>query len=84
MQPDFAIGDRVEKVGGSYTAVGTIVAAFKTRAGQLRYVFEFDVPRGMLHIFNGDQMRHYIANNTYLRDSVGDRGQGPNYGGFPE
>ena len=47
----FREGQRVRKVG-SYEAVGTIVAAFHTTRGDARYVFEFDVPRGMLHIFS--------------------------------
>lgn len=57
MKPDvFEVGDRVHKVGGSYQANGTVVAAFKTRAGKQRYVFEFDEFAGMLHIFNYDQL----------------------------
>lgn len=46
------------KIGGSYQADGAIVARFKTRAGDERVVFEFDTPRGMLHIFNTDQVRN--------------------------
>jgi len=49
-------GDRARKVGGSYQATGWIVAAFKTRAGDPRYVFEFDTPPGMLHIFGPAQL----------------------------
>jgi hypothetical protein len=49
-------GDRARKVGGSYQATGWIVSAFYTRAGALRYVFEFDVPAGMLHIFGAGQL----------------------------
>lgn len=57
MKPDvFEIGTRVRKVGGSYEANGTVDAAFKTRSGKQRYVFEFDIPAGMLHIFNHDQL----------------------------
>ena len=57
MKPDvFEVGDRVRKVGGSYQANGTVVAAFKTRAGKQRYVFEFDEFAGMLHIFNHEQL----------------------------
>jgi hypothetical protein len=52
----FTVGDRVEKIGGSYQALGWIVAAFRTRVGAERYVFEFDVPSGMLHIFGPDQL----------------------------
>lgn len=49
-------GQRARKVGGSYQADGTIVAAFITTAGLDRFVFEFDTPAGMLHIFNGSQL----------------------------
>jgi len=57
MKPDvFEVGARVRKVGGSYQANGTVVAAFKTRAGKQRYVFEFDELPGMLHIFNHEQL----------------------------
>lgn len=48
--------DRVEKVGGSYQAVGTIVGAFKTLDNKERYVFEFDNPKGMLHIFSPENL----------------------------
>lgn len=48
---------RAEKVGGSYEAIGTVLTEFDTLAGLKRCVFEFDVPRGMLHIFNMDQVR---------------------------
>jgi hypothetical protein len=52
----FDVGDRVYKVKGSYEAEGTIVAAFYTLAGKERYVFEFDNPSGMLHIFTEEQL----------------------------
>lgn len=56
-QRDFKVGDRVEKTGGSYSAKGTIVSSFRTRNGLQRYVFEFDHPGGLLHIFQGGQLR---------------------------
>lgn len=57
MKPDvFEVGDRVRKVGGSYEANGTVVASFKTRAGKQRYVFDFDTPAGLLHIFGPAQI----------------------------
>lgn len=46
----------VRKIGGSYQANGFIVARFKTRAGLERVVFEFEEPKGMLHIFSTDQI----------------------------
>lgn len=53
----FTLGDRVRKVGGSYSANGTIRATFRTRDGNQRYVFEFDDFRGMLHIFSHEQLQ---------------------------
>ena len=52
----FSVGDRARKVGGSYQANGTVVAAFKTLLGKQRYVFELDEFAGMLHIFNHEQL----------------------------
>jgi len=54
----FHRGDRVRKVGGSYQAEGTIVGVALTTQDQIRYVFEFDVFPGMLHIFNGEQLEY--------------------------
>ncbi len=48
----FKPGDRVRKVGGSYQADGEIKAAFLADDGSSRYVFRFDAPAGMLHIFS--------------------------------
>ena len=47
---------RARKVGGSYQADGTVIAEFTTLDGLPRVVFEFDEPRGMLHIFSPDQI----------------------------
>lgn len=47
---------RAEKIGGSYQASGWIVSIFHTTAGETRYVFEFDEPKGMLHIFSPGQV----------------------------
>jgi hypothetical protein len=52
----FNVGDKVMKIGGSYQAPGIVVAAFKTNSGEVRYVFEFIYPTGMLHIFNEKQI----------------------------
>jgi hypothetical protein len=52
----FRVGQRVHKPNGTYTANGEIRAVFTTKDGQLRYVFEFDDPKGLLHIFNPDQL----------------------------
>lgn len=48
--------DRVQKIGGSYQAKGTIKAAWLADDGTPRYVFRFDIPNGMLHIFNETQL----------------------------
>jgi len=58
------VGTRAKKVGGSYQATGTVVGNFKTTAGEQRYVFEFDEPKGMLHIFGPSQLE---AVTTELR-----------------
>jgi hypothetical protein len=55
-QPLFKVGERVYKVGGSYQALGTVKAVFAAYNGDVRYVFEFDTPKGMLHIFNESQL----------------------------
>lgn len=47
---------KAKKVGGSYQADGTIVSTFKTLTGEVRHVFEFDYPAGMLHIFGPSQV----------------------------
>lgn len=55
-EPKFKPEDRVQKVGGSYQAEGTIKAVWLADDGTPRYVFRFDVPNGMLHIFNETQL----------------------------
>lgn len=50
------VGDRARKVGGSYQATGTILAVFITRNGEQRFVFDFDEPPGLLHIFGPAQI----------------------------
>jgi len=42
--------------GGSYQADGYIVSRFTTTAGAERVVFEFNEPKGMLHIFTPEQI----------------------------
>ncbi len=44
------VGTKVRKVGGDYTFVGVVVAAFTKLSGKERYVVEDD--RGILHIFS--------------------------------
>lgn len=51
------VGTLAEKIGGSFQATGVIVGNFKTLEGAQRYVFEFDTPRGMLHIYGPAQLR---------------------------
>ena len=62
----FNVGDKAEKVGGSYQAVGTIRSCFRTRNGENRVVFDFDNPPGMLHIFNEKQLEPYTDDNSGL------------------
>lgn len=47
---------RAKKIGGSYQADGTVIASFQTLDDKPRYVFEFDAPRGCLHIFGPEQL----------------------------
>lgn len=49
-------GTRARKVGGNYQATGEIVAAWIERDGKPRYVFRFDTPPGLLHIFTATQV----------------------------
>lgn len=51
----YEIGDQVEKVGGDYTFMGHVVAAFHKRSGVARYVVEDD--RGVLHVYNARILR---------------------------
>ena len=53
----FRVGDNVVKLTG-YKFPGTVVAVFMTTQGETRYVVEAtgDEYRGMLHIFNGNQL----------------------------
>ena len=47
----------VRKIGGSFQHTGTVVAEFKTLAGEPRIVLEFDAPvAGMLHVYRPDQV----------------------------
>ena len=51
-------GRKALKDGGSFQHTGTIVAEFKTTAGEDRIVLEFDEPvEGMLHIYRPDQVK---------------------------
>lgn len=52
----FEVGEFAKKVGGSYQAYGQIVAAWMEEARGERYVFRFDVPYGLLHIFSDKQL----------------------------
>lgn len=60
--PRLPLGTAVEKVGG-YPFPGIVVAAFHTLSGQERFVVEAtgEGYRGMLHIFNGGQLRKIIT-----------------------
>lgn len=49
------VGSLVEKVGGDYTFVGTVVAKFKKLSGMIRYVVEDD--RGVLHVYSDKNLK---------------------------
>ena len=55
--PLFRQGDPVRKVGGTYEADGFVVGVAVTSRGDVRYVFEFVEPAGMLHTFNEGQLQ---------------------------
>ena len=55
----FKIGDRVEKYKGGYQAIGTVVSRFVTLNHVVRYVVEYDVPAGLLHIHSDGDLRAY-------------------------
>jgi hypothetical protein len=55
----FKIGDLVEKVGGDYTFVGTVVSVFPKLSGA-RVVVEDD--RGVLHVYSEEILR-LLANS---------------------
>lgn len=60
MNSPLIVGARANKVGGSFKASGTVVGNFKTLAGEQRYVFEFDVPKAMLHIYRPSQLEAVV------------------------
>lgn len=57
----FEVGEKVYKSEG-YTYPGVVVAAFQTTEKKWRYVVECTEPavKGMLHIFNGKQLKSDI------------------------
>jgi hypothetical protein len=52
----FKLEEPVKKVGGSYAATGTIKARFRADDWSARYVFRFNQPPGLLHIFGESQL----------------------------
>ena len=59
MNIQFKIGDLVEKVGGDYTFVGTVVSVFPKLSGAIRLVVEDD--RGVLHVYS-EKILRLLAN----------------------
>ena len=55
MQAQFKVGDKVEKVGGDYTFVGTVVSVFEKLSGAVRFVVEDD--RGVLHVYSEKNLK---------------------------
>jgi len=60
MNIQFKIGDLVEKVGGDYTFVGTVVSVFPKLSGAIRLVVEDD--RGVLHVYS-EKILRLLANS---------------------
>lgn len=50
----FTVGDKVDKITG-YKFPGTVVSAFTTTSGKVRYVVEMD-NYGLLHIFSEENL----------------------------
>ncbi len=57
--------DHVEKVGGDYTFVGTVVAKFTKLSGLIRFVVEDDC--GALHVYSEKNLRkiNVVDNNVH-------------------
>ncbi|CAH1671821.1 hypothetical protein [Chelatococcus asaccharovorans] len=55
---------RARKIGGSYQAEGAIVAEFLADDGSPRYIFRFDEPAGLLHIFGAAQLEINASEGT--------------------
>lgn len=62
----FKIGDHVEKVGGDYTFVGVVVAAFEKLSGAERFVVEDD--RGVLHVYSAKILR--LQKPTFFEKAI--------------
>jgi len=55
MECAYKVGDKVEKVGGDYQIVGTVVSVFQKLSGAVRLVVEDD--RGVLHVYSEKNLR---------------------------
>lgn len=51
----YKTGDRVLKHTGDYQLEGTVLGAFETKAGKIRYVVEHDM--GILHIYSDANLK---------------------------
>lgn len=56
----FIVGDRVQKVGGSYQATGIVRGAFLNKDGEERYNVDFDLIPGLLHIMSSGQLEYAV------------------------
>jgi hypothetical protein len=67
----FSVGDRVEKYKGGYVVTGTIIGFGKTKAGAVRYMVEYDVIEGLLHIHSDNDLRlvQSVINGPYWKDT---------------
>lgn len=57
----FMVDDKVEKYKGTYRAIGTVIAVGKTSAGEIRYLVEYDIPKGLCHIHSDSDLRSHSS-----------------------
>ena len=57
-EPEFKVGDAVERSGGSYTFPGTVIAVGVTSLGRRLYMVEHATERGMVHVFRSADLKH--------------------------
>lgn len=55
-EPKFRAGDRVYRTTSQHSEPGKIMCAFLADDGTPRYVFQYDRPRGLMHISSESQL----------------------------
>jgi hypothetical protein len=68
--PNFAVGDIVEKFTGDYQLPGEVRAVFITKRGKVRYVVEHDC--GILHIYSEANLRPLQSRLIRMRSRLVD------------